>query len=276
MASIGKIDPVTGGVLAPNTGTNKLPVAKIKRRGEGLRVRFARVPGETPADVLRSPLWLPAVIGNFTFEESALHSEYDTVSAGQFSSPAQGDETARQLRTTDLDTLTVEWDPSWLVQRGLDPARVRRDLYAILRSKKPVELLATLQLGNDDVDPELRMRVTIRSIRREMRSGEADTRYYTLSLSEWRDPSIERRGHQESRKPGVKLPTTHRLDANDTLQSLAHEFYGRYDRWRWIRDANGISPKSAGAKTTLVHLVRYKVGSKVKIPKTAVKSVKAG
>jgi nucleoid-associated protein YgaU len=75
---------------------------------------------------------------------------------------------------------------------------------------------------------------------------------------------------KESRKPGVKFPTTVKIKSSDTLQSLAHEFYGRYEFWRDIRDDNGIS-KKFGQNTRLVTLPKYKVGSKIKLPKIKVK-----
>ena len=229
---------------------------------EGIRVRLSRVAGETPRRVLDHPLVLPATMGTLSIEEESLHTEYTTVSAGQFSQGAQGGSVARQLRTTDIETLTLTWDAAWLVRRGLDPERVRRELEAVLRSHKAVELLVTL---GDGGPPELRVYCTLRTIKRELRPGETDTRYYTVSIKEWRDPSVKRRGQKEGRKPGVTFPLTVKLKATDTLHSLAHEYYGRYEFWRDIRDANG-SPKRFGQNTPLVKLGRFKVGSKIKMP----------
>jgi hypothetical protein len=158
---------------------------------EGLRCRFARIPGETPKGVLDSSLTLPAVLGNVEVTEEAQHSEYDTVSAGQFSEPAQGGSVARMLRTIELEGLTLEWDAAWLVKSGQDPDKVRGTLLAILRSKKGVEILLTMP-GEPTASPELRMFCTFRSVRRTMRQQENDTRYYNIAIKEWRRKAASR------------------------------------------------------------------------------------
>lgn len=232
-------------------------------RGEGFRVRLARIPGETPKGVLRHAMVLPAVLGTVGWTEEALHSEYDTVRAGQFSQPAMGPATARRLRVPDdIETLTVTWDPAWLVEQGLDPRKVRDELYAVLRARKPVELLMTPQFGKRSL---LRMNITIRSITAQVRQGEPDTVYFTLRIAEWRNAEGRRRG--EGR--GSKLPTTHKLTAEDTLYSLSERYYNSSAGTRAIAHANGISVKW-GKKTRLVLHAKFKVGSKLKIPKTAV------
>lgn len=237
---------------------------------EGVRCRLSRIPGETPKGVLDAALVMPALLGDIEIEEEAQHTEYSTVSAGQFSQGAQGGSTARMLRAITLEGLTLEWDASWLVEHGQDPETVRGALAAILRSKKPVELLLTLRPTDASASPELRMNVTFRTVKRVLKAGEGDTRYYTIGIKEWRDPTVERRGTKEGRKPGVKFPTTHPLKSTDTLNSLAHEYYGRYEFWRDIRDDNGIS-KKFGQNTHLIDLAKYKVGSKIKLPKIKVK-----
>lgn len=228
-------------------------------RGEGLRVRFAKIPGETPKGVLSRALVLPAVLRGFGWTEEASHTEYDTIRAGQFSQPAMGPATARRLRTPDdIETLTVEWDAPWLVEQGLDPDRVYDELFAVLRSRRPIELLATPKFGPDR--PLLRMDITVRSVTSQMREGEPDTAYYTLRVSEWRDASVGRRGAGR----GSKLPTDHRLAAGDTLFSLAERYYHTLVGADHIARANAI--RGWGRRDPLVGMQRYRVGSKVKIP----------
>jgi hypothetical protein len=232
-------------------------------RGEGLRVRFAKVPGETPKGVLSEALILPAVMRGFSWSEEALHTEYDTVRGGQFSVPGQGPASARRLRTVDdIDTLTITWDPPWLIERGLDPDEVRSTLYAILRSRRAVELLVTPQFGHPSL---LRMNVTVRSVSSAMREGEPDTIYYTLRLAEWRKLTAGRRGEGRA----SKLPKTHKLTATDSLYSLAMHYYHTSEAAAAIAFANGI--RNWGKKTPLVKTKRYKVGSKITIPKVTMK-----
>lgn len=238
-------------------------------RGQGLRVRLSRIPGETPKDVLRAPLYLPAVIDGFAWSEEFSHSEYETVRAGQLSQPAQGPATARMLRTVeDVETLTVEWDPPWLVEQGHDPDDVRRELFAIGRSRKPVELLATPKLGGESL---LRMDVTVRSIRTQLRRGEPDSLYYSIAITEWRDATGARKGAGRGRSD--KLPTTHKLTATDSLYSLSTHYYHSAVGADDIAKANGI--RKFGRKTALVKSKRYKVGSKIKIPQVVIASINA-
>jgi nucleoid-associated protein YgaU len=242
-------------------------------RGPGLRVRLTALPGITPKGVLTQPLYLPVVLGPFSFSEEADHREYTTVSAGEYSVPAAGPASARRLRSTSLETLTVDWHnyARWLVNPSLTPREARSELYRVLRSRQPFELLAILQLGSDEPE-ELRMKATLRAINRELRPGETDTRYYSLELREWRDASMERRGrgrregHRSvSTHRGERLPTTHRLTAETTLHSLSRNHYGVASGWRIIARENGI--KNWGPATPIVQSKRWKVGDKVKIPK---------
>lgn len=244
-----------------------MPVLPEDFRGPGLRVRFKRIRGVTAKGVLESALYLPVVLNDFSFEETADHRDYTTVSAGEFSVPAPGPASARMLRTTSLETLTLDWYrfARWLVARGRDPQEVRAELFRIMRSRTPFELLAALDVHSGP--EELRMNATLRGISRVLRPGEADTRYYTLDVKEWRDNAVKRRGQGSS----GRLPTTAKLTAQTTLSSLSKHFYGSGASWRLIAAANGI--KSWGASTPLVESKRFKVGDKVKIPKPETASI---
>jgi hypothetical protein len=250
---------------ATNVSGYKANSAKIT--GTGMVARFAPIKGVTPTGALDRRLWLPAMLDPYTIDETAQHNEYDTISGGHFSQPAQGDQNARQFRTLTIQAITVEFDAPWLVATGQDPEWVRSRLAEILRFKKPVQLTVTFNPHRGHPGPETEMYCTFRQLTQEVRNGEIETRYITIDLSEWRDPSTQRRGSAPtSRKKGVNLPTTHALTAKDTLSSLSFDYYGSYSFWRVIRDANGIS-KRFGQKTPLVSLPgRWKVGLKIKIP----------
>jgi nucleoid-associated protein YgaU len=234
-------------------------------RGEGLRVRFAKIPGETPAAVLRQPLYLPAVLEGFGWTEEFSHSEYDTIRAGQFSQPAMGPVTARRLRAVDdVEALTMTWEPAWLVEQGVDPDDVHDELFAAGRSRKPVELLASLKLNEA---PLLRMAITVRSIGLQLRRGQPDTLYYSLKFTEWRNAEVGRKGAGSA---GGALPTTHKLTATDTLHSLAMRYYKSARAWPVIAEANAI--RGVGQSTALVRMARFRVGSKIKIPAAGIVS----
>lgn len=236
-------------------------------RKEGLLARFSPIKGVTPKTALDQSIWLPAWLNTMTVSETALHNEYDTITDGHFSMGAQGDASARQFRTTSADTITVDYGSSFLPVTDQRPGWLRDRFYEILRSRKPVRLLVSFHpaMGRD---AELDMYCTFREIDKDVRPGENEARYLTITISEWRDPSTERRSSAGglSRAPGITLPTTVAIDTTDTLSSLSMEFYGRYDGWRYIRDANGI-PKAFGQKTAIASLPgRFAAGTKLKIP----------
>lgn len=269
--------PVSGQPPPPVGGTVMLPSSY---RGPGLRVRFTAVEGVTKKGVLTTPLYLPAALGDFAFDEEFDWRDYTTIADGEYSVAAQGGETARRLRTSDLETLTIDWHryARWLTNPQVTPQVARRELYRIGRTHSVFELLAILQLGSDEPE-ELRMKASIRSIRRVLRPGEADTRYYSLSIKEHRNNDVERRGASTTGSSGgadgrgngtggarpVKLPAVATLTAETSLHSLAGHFYGSEAAWRPIAAANGI--KNWGAAYPLAKSPRWKVGDKVKIPK---------
>lgn len=225
----------------------------------GLRLRLTAIPDLTPRNILRKPLYLPCVLGpDFEVEEEALHTDFDTVAAGQFSSPAGGKK-APQLKSLSFDALTLTWDAKWLVYPDVTPQEVRQELNEILRSRQPVELFAFLGPHGDD--EELRMFATLRGLRRILRQGETDTRYYSLDWKQYRSPVIRRKGASGG---SGKLPAQHKLTESDTLRSLANHYYGTGELWLFLASENGI--KSWGSEDPLVKMGRYKVGDSFKIP----------
>lgn len=229
------------------------------RTRPGIRLRLRAIPGLTPKAILRKPLRLPCVLGpDFEVGEEALHTDFDTVGAGQFSSPAGGRK-APQLKTLSFDALTLTWDAKWLVFPDTTPQEVRRELNEILRSRQPVELFAFL--GPHGTGEELRMYATLRGLNRILRHGESDTRYYSLSWKQYRNPVVRRRGRGGGSK---RLPARHKLKSGDTLRSLAKRYYGTRELWLFLASENGI--KGWGGETPLVKMNRYEVGDQIKIP----------
>lgn len=233
--------------------------------GDGLRVRLRRIRGETHKDSLRRSLVLPAVLGDFEFTEESSHREYETVSMGEFSVPTGGRSiAARRLVDSDMESLTVGWDPVWLVAHnpGYTPQDIYEELRKLLRYRRAFELYVTTRWGRE---PELDINATLRSLGRTLRFGQPGIRYYRLTFKEWRDPQVARRSSGgESRAPGTRLPTTHKLDNDDTLNSLSKLYYGTYAGAAAIARHNAI--RGWGKSTALVKTKRYKVGDKIKIP----------
>lgn len=232
--------------------------AQGHRRRAGLRLRLKAIPGLTPKPILRNPLYIPVVLGpDFEVGEEALHTDFETVGAGQFSSPAGGKH-APQLKAVSFETLSLTWDAKWLIYPDTTPQELREELKAILDSRKPVEMFA--HIGPHGRGQELRMQATLRSMRRILRHGENDTRYFNLEWKQYRSPVAGR----SAANAYANLPTTHTLDKDDTLRSIAKRYYGTESMWQFLASQNGI--KSWGGDDPLVKMNRYKVGNKIKVP----------
>lgn len=224
--------------------------------GPGLRVRLSGIPEVTHPKRLHAPLYLQnPPLDEWAIEGEGSHNDVDTATSGEFSHAGSG----VKLQTTTIDSLVVSWDAPWLTA-FVSADHVISELTAIRDSRTPFLVLATWPGGT----VELNMYCTLRRLRHSVKAGEPDTRYFSIDLKQWRDPNPERKGEGAS-KTSAKLPTTHKLKAGDTLNSLSKRYYGSYSHWRSIAGANGI--KNWGASTALVKRKGFKPGHAIKIPK---------
>lgn len=253
-------DPVGGVPTGPHARSHP------RKRRDGLRVRLSRARGLTPKGILESPIWLPVVLGDFTVNEGAAHTDYETHRRGEFSVPGQGGGRARMLRSTDLDSMTLDWDATWLTWYR-NPHAIKKELRKILHGKRPVKLLAQNYLSGRAQKEEVRMLVTLRDTTRTLKPGEPDARYWTLEIREYRRHSVRRLQNEESR--GFLLPMKHKLRESDTLIYLSKHYYGFHWGWRDIRDANGLS--GFGARTEIVKSEKFKKEDLLNIPKKPTK-----
>jgi hypothetical protein len=229
------------------------------QRGEGLRVRLRPVSDVTPREVLAAPFYFPAVLGDFQWEESASHEEYQTVSAGEFSAAAPGTSKARLLRPLSLEVFASAQPLPFLVDGSADFMEVRKLLIAILRSRKPVNLMASMRL---DETPEVHMHVTVRRVSATLRHAQANVRYFDVELMEWRDNAV---GTRQASKPASANARKHALKAKDTAESLSRTYYRTYAGAEGILRANGIA--KWGKRTPIVDHARFKVDDQIVIPK---------
>ncbi|HXI94950.1 MAG TPA: hypothetical protein VNG04_02385 [Candidatus Acidoferrum sp.] len=223
----------------------------------GVHARLRAVHDLTPSSVLREPLLLPVVIGEeLSIDEEYLWEDFTTVASGEHSSPSPGN--SRPLARLTGETMSLTWNPRWLANPDVNPEQVRRELLRIGRRRAIFDLLLVNKPGADFA--EFSGYATIRRISSALKRGEADSRYYTLDIVEYRPMSAGRRKHRY----GTRRPTTHALDANDTLRSLARELLGNEGYWRKIAAANGLT--HWGSNDPIVDSKRYKVGDRIKIP----------
>lgn len=223
----------------------------------GLHVRLSAIHTLTPRAVLRAPLLLPVVIGEeFSIDEEYPWEDFTTVGSGEHSSPAPGN--ARPQAKFTGETMSLTWDARWLANPDISPEKLRRELLRIGRRRAIFDLLVVNRPRADFA--EFNGYASIRRISRAIKRGEADSRYYTIDFAEYRPMSAGRRKHRY----GARTPTTHALDKNDTLRSLARELLGNEGYWRLIAQANGLT--NWGSDDPIVDSKRYKVGDRIKIP----------
>lgn len=233
-----------------------------------LQVRLSRIPGVTHPSVLRSSLIFGVILGDFAWDEDAEWREFNTVAAGMRSQPGPGaGSKGRNLRTLDMEVLT-QWGRrlEYEHDRGSTGNEIRDGLAAILRARTPFRFVATLNTAFDSDPAELRMDGRLLAITRTTRHGEPDSRYLSISLSEYRGADTDRR----SRVKSDKFPRKHKLASNTTLRGLAKLYYkNRGSLWTRIKDGNGGSRgrmKGLGPDDVIVSAKKYKPGDEVRIP----------
>lgn len=242
-----------GGLPLPSTWPDNH--GRKAHGGRQMVVRMKRIHGVTPRSVLRHPLYLPVVVGDeFAVGEDSGHTDFVTIGGGEYSHPPA--KKGRMLKSFDLSTMSLTWDAHFLAYRGVKPHKLREHLTKILRSEKPVHLIAKLKGARH---PEFDGPVTLRSMTARLTAGEPDTRYYDLSFREHRNLSVGKRRHGNA-----PLPVKHKLHAADTLRGLAFRYYGDGGQWGEIALANGIS--RWGSEDLLVNMGRYRVGNPITIP----------
>lgn len=242
--------------------------ANPKGKGPSLRIRIRPLNGETPRDVLRKPFRFPAVLGEeFRVTTEAMFEDFRTIGGGEHSQAAPGGRRGRSLERFDAETLTMTWNPRWMTYPDEKSADVRRKLYRIAETRKPVHVLAVLGPGHRGA-PLFSGAATVRLVERRLTHGEPDTRYYSLSFVEWRplDPRRRRKGKGGKKHRRYDFPRKHKLRENDTLRRLAQHYYGDGPKgWQRIRTANGLD--RIGSEDKIVRASkRYKVGDRIKIP----------
>lgn len=243
-------------------------------RESGLLVQLRRIPGKTHKKMLKRPFYFQvAPLESFGWEIAQGWEDYDTIRRGTFTRAG-----GRQLKTVTLNTLVVDYNPSWAVlaggryhrdsKRKIDepggkapkPIAVADYLEKLLKKGTPMRLIARNRAlwGRSELD----MAVTLRTLNVRERAGEIDARYFDLSFTEYREPKVRRRKYgKDERLPARIVITRGGVAVEDdteekgtgknpytlgspenpaTLRRLAKHYYHDSNDWRLISAKNGI------------------------------------
>lgn len=237
--------------------------------GYGVNALIAPLPGFTRpgkafANTGESPLIFPALLDDFEFAEEASFIDYDTVSDGEHSQPGLGDPEARKQRRMTLSVLALDYSPvlgnsyPWLAFQGEQTFYYfRATMSDVLRTRDPVFFYATVYRQEHS---ELKMAVTVRTMRYTVRPGLPQARFLAFDLVEFRDGSVER----ATIKYSSSFPKSHPLADGDTYIELAQRYYGSPSLWRAIAHANPKFPSTVGTLNLVSGSVRP--GTQIKIP----------
>lgn len=173
------------------------------------------------------------------------------------------------LRTVNFKTLFMDWHPSWGVWEPdvLAPIMAIRELEDLARKN----VVFRLRIRNPHLyaHDDVSMFATITQGDVEEVAGEPDTRYITLSFTEYDELELERQARHDH---GAHGPWSHKVVAGDTLHSLARHYYHQQVLWPVIANANpGMSnwapsrPLTEWAKKQ--HRTRVRVPEKPKATK---------
>lgn len=268
----------------------------------GALIQFYPLMDDDRSIPVAAPFVFPVgALEEIAYEASFDHTDYTTIAAGEFSRAY-----ARKLRTVSFETMLVEHEYSWSYNVGSTVDKMAATLRKYCEEGRTFELLIVKPLVTSsgtlteyDDGTILRMPATMRSLRVTEKSGEPDTKYLSISCSEYRRPVLTT--GQAPKRPGNKTggpwtltmqykskgkdwaiactPRDSQISAlakgkNDTkvtLRSIARALYGK-DGDKRIDDilkANQGLGKKWGATTPLEKNKFFSSGKKrtFKVPK---------
>jgi len=251
----------------------------------GLRVLVKPIHGVTPSHVFGDVrrLVFPAVMNSLEVSEEATFSDYDSVGAGSFSIRRAGDDTARELRSFNLDVYATDIRNLAFTQNDAPATWVTtRDLIRkIFRARFPVHLEARVIKRADYIGAEplnrggamylfqgveevhdFKGQVTFRSFTHRLEHGQPESRYFTIGVKDNRAVEEVEEHVKYHRKGATNLPVTRTVRDGDTLWSLAEVYYGQGSLYRLIQKQNAQLRKIPASSPLKNHKIKS-----VRIPK---------
>lgn len=220
-----------------------LPRPHKEAVGTGMIVKLEKIAGLTAEGLLEDPFTFQcSPINTFPINRSYPQTTYDTVALEQRSRRG-----VLQLDTITFDSLFCQDPWPWTLLHG--------DGYV----PNPLDMLAKLdRLGKAGTyfwltartpayysGYDVNMAAALTSMNSEIREGEPDARYVTVSFLEYRDSSLKARQLPGTGGRSKNLPVSLRADQlpadRNSMYELATFYYGSASEWRRIAKANSLT-----------------------------------
>lgn len=247
------VDDEIGGRIVPTYLTP--PQRAKKKRGRieppdtmGLRVIFGPIEGVTYGSAFKDGdafVFQCPPLDEFQENHNFNHSDYDTAFAGQRSRPGGRQLIEIQFNTLWLDDGSKNHAPGWaVVKQAMDPLEAKQRLIRLGRSMRPFWVMAHQMPMWHRYD--LRLQMTMRSLSSLEKHGEEDSRYFSISLKEFRDSSVQSRSNGKAGPidrvgpGGTTLSVAFLTGDEETLYEIATKYYGSSGMWKSIKSANPV------------------------------------
>lgn len=254
------------------------PPIRPEPQGDGLIVALSAVQGFTNPHVLKAPFYFQcAPIDTMPQDYTWEWNDFQTVSSGYHSNPASPGLATYVFETMFVDNDTQHW-------------------FTLIRNQHVLSLVDTLKALGDSMSPfqlqfgqpglwgrwDVVTGATLRALHVEERHGEPDTRYLTVSFTEFPDtPDIQpvpppphvggKHGtgaQNPAPRPGVLaiLDSSKLLPGRRTLAQLAKHYYKSASAWRLIAKASGLTSTGPNVDLTTTIGKQHPPG-KIVVPK---------
>jgi hypothetical protein len=241
-------------------------------RGDGLRIRLAKIPGVTKGEaarILEEPYRFQcAPMDSFSIPKQRTFGRFTNYRGSEYLTRGG---TALQVIT--FRTIAVEWG-SFVIEQDWDVLGHVQKLQGLVDSGWPFDLLATHQYNRE---AELHIKAVLESATAVEEAGEQDARYLDLSFIQWRDTVVQRKSLRSSTAKKWPLSVSVQKDGdvtipekgtvtNATFAGLAKKVYGKASLGSHIAAKQKPPIKGFGMHTPIAEHPRFKKGGKLTIP----------
>lgn len=231
----------------PEAPSSNLPYRRgdTPFHGEGTWVSMSRKPGYTLQGWLPVPFRLQIPPNEDVARTAAYNWTNFDVIGGEDGPGERTRPGGRRLRSMTLQSLFMDWEPSWQVWAPLvlEPILAVRELEFLCMKgvKFQLRIRDPHMYKHDDVD----MMAVITQAELRAVNGEPDARYFNLSIQEYVPTEAERKAVKNE-----VGPWTHTIDqkAYSSLYRLSKKYYKTHTEWQRIAAANKGMERISGAR----------------------------